>query len=75
MEASRAGGLGPQGIAVIDKREVLETSQQTSLTPRYPIELTPSGPQSIQKIARAKTGHLLARRTVGVLLSPTSPSR
>ena len=33
MEASRAGGLGPQGIAVIDKREVLETSQQTSLTP------------------------------------------
>ena len=33
MEASRAGGLDPQGIAVIDKREVLETSQQTSLTP------------------------------------------
>ncbi len=33
MEASRAGGLGSQGIAVIQKRKILETAQQTSLTP------------------------------------------
>lgn len=33
MEASRAGELGPQGVAVIQKREILGAAKQTSLTP------------------------------------------
>ena len=48
---------------------------QTSFTPRYPIELTPSGPQSIPRIARSSSGSIFgAGRTQTVRRSPARRS-
>ena len=48
---------------------------QMSFTPRYPIELTPSGPQSISRIARSSSGSTFrAGRTPTVRRSPARRS-
>ena len=48
---------------------------QTSFTPRYPIELTPSGPQSIPRTARSSSGSAFgAGRTPTIRRSPARRS-